>query len=37
MNWLDWIILFVLAPTAFSGIRRGLSPMLPAARKTRLA
>ena len=31
MNWLDWIILFVLALTAFSGIRHGLSPMLAVA------
>ena len=31
MNWLDWIILFVLALTAFSGIRHGLSAMLAVA------
>ena len=28
MNWLDWIILFVLALTAFSGLRHGFSAML---------
>ena len=28
MNWLDWIILFVLGLTAFSGVRQGLSAMV---------